>query len=89
MKSFINKDYSLCGSNLKCNKGRRCVFKVEQLTAEQLLHLVKMTRDFTLLFYKVHFCSSINTIYTCVIHFWFMGFKWFQLGLNCQKTYIF
>ncbi|XP_011609254.1 endonuclease 8-like 3 [Takifugu rubripes] len=34
------------------DSGLHPAVKVEQLTAEQLLHVVKMTRDFTLLFYK-------------------------------------
>lgn len=35
------------------------LLKVRQLTSEQVHHLVKMTRDFTLLFYKVFFSLSI------------------------------
>lgn len=35
------------------------LLKVKQLTSEQVHHLVKMTRDFTLLFYKVFFSLSI------------------------------
>lgn len=43
---------------MNCN---HFIYQVQQLTDEQIHHLVKMTRDFTVLFYKVRVLDHIGS----------------------------
>lgn len=50
------------------------LLKVKQLTSEQVHHLVKMTRDFTLLFYKVFYFSPLVDCFLLDLRYFYFCF---------------